>query len=97
MSKEIPKSIPYIVFVLPVAAIAGIISIGLFLPLNFVMTSAAFFALKSVINDHIGNKPMNIKRIVKAYDTINNIVRSEEHTSELQSRFDLVCRLLLEK
>src|SRR5207249_12228158 len=26
------------------------------------------------------------------YDT-----RSEEHTSELQSRFDLVCRLLLEK
>src|SRR5438067_6357685 len=27
--------------------------------------------------------------------TVN--ARSEEHTSELQSRFDLVCRLLLEK
>src|SRR5699024_12552845 len=27
----------------------------------------------------------------------NNHHRSEEHTSELQSRFDLVCRLLLEK
>src|SRR5699024_12689757 len=26
-----------------------------------------------------------------------SILRSEEHTSELQSRFDLVCRLLLEK
>src|SRR5437868_14894098 len=26
-----------------------------------------------------------------------NEQRSEEHTSELQSRFDLVCRLLLEK
>src|SRR5207249_8984476 len=26
-----------------------------------------------------------------------NAIRSEEHTSELQSRFDLVCRLLLEK
>src|SRR5699024_11412791 len=26
-----------------------------------------------------------------------NPIRSEEHTSELQSRFDLVCRLLLEK
>src|SRR5699024_11888550 len=25
------------------------------------------------------------------------LIRSEEHTSELQSRFDLVCRLLLEK
>src|SRR5699024_12180677 len=27
----------------------------------------------------------------------HTIGRSEEHTSELQSRFDLVCRLLLEK
>src|SRR5699024_11939446 len=26
-----------------------------------------------------------------------SLTRSEEHTSELQSRFDLVCRLLLEK
>src|SRR5437868_14749638 len=26
-----------------------------------------------------------------------HVRRSEEHTSELQSRFDLVCRLLLEK
>src|SRR5699024_11438566 len=29
--------------------------------------------------------------------TLNPEPRSEEHTSELQSRFDLVCRLLLEK
>src|SRR5699024_12868106 len=51
--------------------------------------------------------------ILKAVDKVqaNNIIilpnngnivlaaeqRSEEHTSELQSRFDLVCRLLLEK
>src|SRR5207249_7043680 len=28
---------------------------------------------------------------------LKNAGRSEEHTSELQSRFDLVCRLLLEK
>src|SRR5699024_3283117 len=27
----------------------------------------------------------------------SDVLRSEEHTSELQSRFDLVCRLLLEK
>src|SRR5207249_11451006 len=32
---------------------------------------------------------------VAFFDTRHN--RSEEHTSELQSRFDLVCRLLLEK
>src|SRR5699024_8197986 len=30
-------------------------------------------------------------------ETIKSSPRSEEHTSELQSRFDLVCRLLLEK
>src|SRR5699024_12215629 len=29
--------------------------------------------------------------------SLRQLVRSEEHTSELQSRFDLVCRLLLEK
>src|SRR5699024_12639260 len=29
--------------------------------------------------------------------TTRQTERSEEHTSELQSRFDLVCRLLLEK
>src|SRR5437868_11988595 len=34
---------------------------------------------------------LNKKRLLSLYD------RSEEHTSELQSRFDLVCRLLLEK
>src|SRR2546428_9385235 len=29
--------------------------------------------------------------------TASGLIRSEEHTSELQSRSDLVCRLLLEK
>src|SRR2546429_1664389 len=31
------------------------------------------------------------------FDPQNNKFRSEEHTSELQSRLHLVCRLLLEK
>src|SRR5438067_8025407 len=30
-------------------------------------------------------------------ERLMSLRRSEEHTSELQSRFDLVCRLLLEK
>src|SRR5699024_12681561 len=33
----------------------------------------------------------------EGFDAFEMLVRSEEHTSELQSRFDLVCRLLLEK
>src|SRR5699024_12789340 len=44
------------------------------------------------------------RRALEAADTLDFAsadyafhARSEEHTSELQSRFDLVCRLLLEK
>src|SRR5438034_7373525 len=33
----------------------------------------------------------------KKYGGTERVVRSEEHTSELQSHSDLVCRLLLEK
>src|SRR5207249_10873503 len=35
-----------------------------------------------------------LTQVVDAYDAVNKELRSEEHTSELQSRFDLVCRLL---
>src|SRR5699024_7501446 len=35
--------------------------------------------------------------LLKEQLKIKDKQRSEEHTSELQSRFDLVCRLLLEK
>src|SRR5699024_12098244 len=38
-------------------------------------------------------------RVAELADALDlgSSARSEEHTSELQSRFDLVCRLLLEK
>ena len=39
-------------------------------------------------------KPYAAHKLVKA---LKNEIRSEEHTSELQSRLNLVCRLLLEK
>src|SRR5699024_11226234 len=35
-------------------------------------------------------------QVIAAIVTLIIELRSEEHTSELQSRFDLVCRLLLE-
>src|SRR5207249_12241907 len=35
--------------------------------------------------------------VVRGRGELLDEIRSEEHTSELQSRFDLVCRLLLEK
>src|SRR5688572_31828586 len=42
---------------------------------------------------------MNVDRvtIVLRNETTGELVRSEEHTSELQSQSNLVCRLLLEK
>src|SRR5699024_12055443 len=43
----------------------------------------------------IGSIRMFLKRLYFLKREI--LSRSEEHTSELQSRFDLVCRLLLEK
>src|SRR5690606_40601374 len=43
-----------------------------------------------------GHRPaMRVDRIGRRHPEI--VVRSEEHTSELQSRENLVCRLLLEK
>src|SRR5207249_7716219 len=41
--------------------------------------------------ENLAKDPNVIQRVVEFQG------RSEEHTSELQSRFDLVCRLLLEK
>src|SRR5438067_9849150 len=38
-----------------------------------------------------------LRRVSQRAPRMEPVRRSEEHTSELQSRFDLVCRLLLEK
>src|SRR5699024_12057047 len=40
---------------------------------------------------------MEGRRLQPTRRWLTEVSRSEEHTSELQSRFDLVCRLLLEK
>src|SRR5437588_3218395 len=42
-------------------------------------------------------KPFKNSFIAAMGGTIGAVARSEEHTSELQSHSDLVCRLLLEK
>src|SRR2546428_10189363 len=44
---------------------------------------------------HVRGKPMPRPQLQARLQGM--VVRSEEHTSELQSRSDLVCRLLLEK
>src|SRR2546421_2487181 len=44
--------------------------------------------------DPVPVRPVNV---VPATQRTGDVMRSEEHTSELQSRSDIVCRLLLEK
>src|SRR5204862_6730906 len=45
--------------------------------------------------DRLHDRPGHVRQDLLAFVAAGN--RSEEHTSELQSRRDLVCRLLLEK
>src|SRR2546422_2234843 len=49
-----------------------------------------------LVDDHEGMRE-GISAIVNAQPDMTIAGRSEEHTSELQSRLHLVCRLLLEK
>src|SRR5690349_22868442 len=51
-------------------------------------TDITYVAVSHTHPDHIGNVELFPHSM---------LLRSEEHTSELQSRRDLVCRLLLEK
>src|SRR5699024_6558156 len=44
------------------------------------------------VHNLVGNKKERAERV---YELLEAVGRSEEHTSELQSRFDLVCRRLL--
>src|SRR5699024_11651925 len=53
---------------------------------------------ESTVNIPSGPNPRMMDTIIEARTFLSRSRRrSEEHTSELQSRFDLVCRLLLEK
>src|SRR5699024_12668799 len=53
------------------------------------------------VDDHYDTAVKHLERSLSDLEDLQYraraVVRSEEHTSELQSRFDLVCRLLLEK
>src|SRR5690349_22932401 len=65
--------------------------------------SLAFFNAMLYENRPLGGCLRQAKNFLLAYSLLKekrlgkNAKRSEEHTSELQSRRDLVCRLLLEK
>src|SRR2546430_17454759 len=49
--------------------------------------------------DQMVSEVLPLEEINRAFDLLHEgkVIRSEEHTSELQSQSNLVCRLLLEK
>src|SRR5439155_26605169 len=62
------------------------------------------FAGLRIARDHDGSRDIGLRSVVlvvdearKGFEVYHEDDRSEEHTSELQSRGHLVCRLLLEK
>src|SRR2546428_3279877 len=56
-----------------------------------------FRSLTARTKDHHGLKLFRQATRNSSVAAAGSVQRSEEHTSELQSRSDLVCRLLLEK
>src|SRR5207249_8046273 len=52
---------------------------------------------RSASNGRSGTRSASVSTTPMKVNEPRSGSRSEEHTSELQSRFDLVCRLLLEK
>src|SRR5438132_10165918 len=62
--------------------------------------AAYSFSLQECRGSDIRNSPDQCQKLVvgrTTYQVVQSCLRSEEHTSELQSHSDLVCRLLLEK
>src|SRR5256885_4726712 len=65
------------------------------------------FTIRSIQLKELGEEPGSVSpfhtglcrsiRVILALKVIRGVVRLEEHTSELQSPCNLVCRLLLEK
>src|SRR2546422_2264738 len=57
--------------------------------------AALLFLYEAVLGRRLGVAPDGVVHAKEGHR--RPVVRSEEHTSELQSRLHLVCRLLLEK
>src|SRR5204863_8397193 len=92
-------AVPFCLFVmLPAATQIYTLSLHDALPISFRRTSSSLCSVALVTVTPPTNTGFNFATGVMApVRPTCTPVRSEEHTSELQSRRELVCRLLLEK
>src|SRR5258706_5939942 len=58
---------------------------------------STLFPYTTLFRSHFSVCSLRMRRLVALSSTIRTCLRSEEHTSELQSLTNIVCRLLLEK
>src|SRR2546430_6204833 len=76
------------------ASVCGLLLSG------FAQGGATYYVAPTGSDSNPGTSAAPWRTIQKAANTLNGgdtVIRSEEHTSELQSQSNLVCRLLLEK
>src|SRR5207249_11998498 len=83
---------------LPICAAIGLVAIRELKAVHINVRCLKLEQPESAVSDNRNIVSLRIDGDLVIDDDGTRIVcRSEEHTSELQSRFDLVCRLLLEK
>src|SRR5699024_12664115 len=88
-------ALPIYVYVPPPVAVSCVASPVFIITLALVLTTGSGFTVTAIValSLQIPLAPTTLY-VVEPVGLASGL-RSEEHTSELQSRFDLVCRLLL--
>src|SRR2546430_10070082 len=66
-------------------------------PYTTLFRSSGNETVHGIVYTHAGKGPFPGIVVIHEWWGLNDWVRSEEHTSELQSQSNLVCRLLLEQ
>src|SRR5699024_12884649 len=86
-------------FSYPLSLPPGLHTLSLHAALPILLLHPAHALFLDVAGDDAGERPAQVRGQLGRLAAMVQVQaghRSEEHTSELQSRFDLVCRLLLE-
>src|SRR5438034_7539815 len=78
-------------------SILGLLGGGLFIAVSHRVSRQLDASLRAATSALIQAARVRETEQARATGLVADAVRSEEHTSELQSHSDLVCRLLLEK
>src|SRR5690554_7694094 len=90
------KNMSWIKPLATIAAVFVLLFVGLTSYLNMAIDSIISFDINPSIELMV-NRKEKVIRVKALNEDGEKVIRSEEHTSELQSRPHLVCRLLLEK